>query len=98
MLVELRNGKRKELKDARAKYLIHIGTAKAVTEYENRSMADKPQVVKSASDASEIFSLPEELDSAGHSWDPAIHVASKLQNKDGTWRKKPGASTQESTE
>ena len=34
---------------------------------------------------------PPELDSAGEPWNPEIHVASKLQNNNGTWRKKPGA-------
>ena len=39
-----------------------------------------------------------EVDSEGHPWDPEQHVASKLQNKDGTWRKKPGAAKQDGDE
>jgi hypothetical protein len=33
----------------------------------------------------------EEVDSAGNPWNAELHVASKLKNQDGTWRKKPGA-------
>lgn len=84
MLIEFRNGRRKEVKDAAARYMIKIGTAKAVVDYENRSMADKPKIQK----APEV--LPE-LDSAGDAWNPELHTASKIQNNDGTWRKKPGA-------
>jgi KaiC/GvpD/RAD55 family RecA-like ATPase len=32
-----------------------------------------------------------EVDSAGDAWNPDLHVASKLKNQNGTWRKKPGA-------
>lgn len=32
-----------------------------------------------------------EVDSAGDEWNPDLHVASKLKNQNGTWRKKPGA-------
>jgi hypothetical protein len=32
-----------------------------------------------------------EVDSEGQRWDETMHVASKAKNKDGTWRKKPGA-------
>src|SRR3546814_1734186 len=32
-----------------------------------------------------------ELDSAGDEWNADLHVSTKLQNADGTWRKKPGA-------
>lgn len=34
-----------------------------------------------------------EVDSAGQAWDEALHVASKLKNNNGTWRKKPGAAS-----
>lgn len=34
---------------------------------------------------------PVDLDSDNTPWDPALHVASKLKNGDGTWRKRPGA-------
>lgn len=98
MLIEFRNGRRKEVKEAAARYMIKIGTAKAVTAHENRSMEDKPMLKKQPEDASEIFTPAEELDSAGDAWNPEIHVASKLQNKDGTWRKKPGAASHESGE
>jgi len=41
-----------------------------------------------------------EVDSAGDEWNPDLHVASKLKNQNGTWRKKPGAAAaaQESAE
>src|SRR3546814_1952286 len=32
-----------------------------------------------------------EPDSAGGEWNADLHVSTKLQNADGTWRKKPGA-------
>lgn len=32
-----------------------------------------------------------ETDSAGATWDEKLHVATKLKNGDGTWRKRPGA-------
>ena len=34
---------------------------------------------------------PVDLDSDNTPWDAALHVASKLKNGDGTWRKRPGA-------
>lgn len=39
-----------------------------------------------------------EVDSAGDEWNPDLHVATKLKNMNGTWRKKPGAAAQESAE
>lgn len=101
MLIEyVLNGHRKEVKEAIGRALIKVKAAREVTDYANRSMEDKPKIQKAEpADASEIFTTAEELDSAGVSWDANIHVASKLQNKDGTWRKKPGASaSQESAE
>ena len=32
-----------------------------------------------------------ELDSAGEAWNEELHVATKIRNVDGTWRKRPGA-------
>jgi hypothetical protein len=32
-----------------------------------------------------------DVDSAGVQWSADLHVASKLKNQNGTWRKKPGA-------
>ena len=47
MLIEYRNGKRKEVRDAAAKYLIKIGTARQVQpQYLTRDMADQPKTVK----------------------------------------------------
>lgn len=49
-----------------------------------------------------VASRPEvsavEVDSAGQEWNPELHVATKLKNQNGTWRKKPGAAAQESAE
>lgn len=46
MLIEYRNGKRKEVRDAAAKYLIKIGTARQVKpEYLTRDMGSVPQAV-----------------------------------------------------
>lgn len=39
-----------------------------------------------------------EVDSAGDAWNPDLHVASKLKNQNGTWRKKPGAAAQDKAE
>lgn len=89
MLIEyVLNKKRKVVNEAVGRALIKVKAAKQVTEdtIVNRSMADKPKVQK----APEV--LPE-LDSAGEAWNPDIHAASKIQNNDGTWRKKPGART-----
>lgn len=47
MLIEYRNGKRQELKDARAKYLIKIKRATQVQgTYQTRDMARQPMVTK----------------------------------------------------
>lgn len=73
-------------------------TKRGLGTYETRDMANMPQVQKNPADASEIFTPDVQLDSADVSWDANIHVASKLQNKDGTWRKKPGAAHQKGTE
>lgn len=36
-----------------------------------------------------------DLDAEGNAWDADLHVSTKLKNADGTWRKRPGAKTQE---
>jgi hypothetical protein len=47
MLIEFRNGKRKEVKPAVGKYFIKIGTGREVSGgYLTRDMADQPKVVK----------------------------------------------------
>lgn len=47
MLIEYRNGKRQELKDARAKYLIKIKRATQVHGvYQTRDMAPQPMITK----------------------------------------------------
>jgi Ni,Fe-hydrogenase III component G len=81
MLIEyVLNGRRKEVRDVVGKRLIAVRAAREVVDgYMTRDMADQPKVQKVV------------LDSAGNPWDESLHVASKLQNKDGTWRKKPGA-------
>ena len=33
----------------------------------------------------------EELDSAGHAWNPELHASTKAKNQDGTWKKRRGA-------
>jgi hypothetical protein len=77
------NGKRKLVKDVIGKRLIKVKAAREVQgEYLTRDMADQKKVLKEPTP---------ELDSAGDAWNPEIHVATKLQNNDGTWRKKPGA-------
>jgi hypothetical protein len=43
----------------------------------------------SQSAAAELIDA-EELDEHGTVWDPEIHAESKVKNKDGSWRKKPG--------
>lgn len=90
MLIEYPNGRRKEVRDTVGRALVKIKGVKEVSEgsYLTRDMADQPKVAKV---------LPE-LDSAGNAWDENLHVASKLKNLNGTWRKKPGAAAQESAE
>lgn len=39
-----------------------------------------------------------ELDSSGIAWDADLHVASRLKNNNGTWRKKPGAAAAQADE
>lgn len=34
---------------------------------------------------------PVQVDSAGDEWNAELHVATKLKNQNGTWRKKPTA-------
>lgn len=36
-----------------------------------------------------------ETDSAGATWDSALHVATKSKNSDGTWRKRPGSKAEQ---
>ena len=48
-----------------------------------------PVVVPDVVEAHEEPSV--ETDSENVAWDASMHVASKLKNVDGTWRKKPGA-------
>lgn len=87
MLIEyVLNGKRKEVRDVVGKRLIAVRAAREVVDgYMTRDMADQPKVQKV-------------VDSAGNPWDENLHVASKLQNADGTWRKKRGAASAESAE
>lgn len=63
MLIEYRNGKRQELKDARAKYLIKIKRAIQVHGgYQTRDMASQPMVTKPMQAASEGVAIDEGLD------------------------------------
>ena len=39
-----------------------------------------------------------EVDAEGHPWDAELHAATRIKNKDGTWRKKPGAAKQDGDE
>lgn len=80
-----RNGVEKMMEERYAKILAKMGRLTYMT----RDMVAAP--VKEVEPS-------EELDSAGTPWNADLHVASKLQNKDGTWRKKPGAAAVEVVE
>lgn len=88
-----KNGYKRKMLTAAADIL----TKRGLGTYQTRDIAHIPEVQK-IKDASEIFTPDEELDSAGESWNADLHVASKIKNQDGTWRKKRGAISHESQE
>lgn len=90
MLIEyVLNGRRKEVRDVVGKRLVAVRAAREVVDaYMTRDMASQPKVQK----------VVAEVDSAGQAWDENLHVASKLKNLNGTWRKKPGAAAAQETE
>lgn len=59
--------------------------------YRTRDMIMERASSKAAEfpEVTEVFS-EQELDSAGEGWDQTLHLASKVKNADGTWRKRPG--------
>lgn len=91
-----------DLPDAHARFFIKVGKVSQVSAeptYQTRMLQAAPisaPVLTSpptlASDTnSDHSSDAVELDSEGVAWDAATHVATKLKNADGTWRKRPGA-------
>lgn len=56
--------------------------------YLRRDMAAQPVT------ATRVLNPAAEVDSEGQVWDPELHTAGKVKTQAGTWRKKPGASTQ----
>lgn len=88
MLIEYRlNGRRKEVRDAVGKRLVAVRAAREVVDvYQTRDMGHLPMKTKVVD--------PVEVDSTGAAWDANLHVASKLKNMNGTWRKKPGAAAE----
>lgn len=72
---KFQNGRERKMSSVAADVL----TRRGLGTYLTRDMvADRPK------------SPAVELDSAGEPWNPDFHVATKLKNQNGTWRKKPG--------
>jgi hypothetical protein len=74
---DVKTGAEKTMPVKHAEILYRIGRV----EYMTRDMVPAPP---------QGAPVPE-LDSAGTAWSADFHVATKLKNADGTWRKKPGA-------
>lgn len=97
-------GKHKTISGYRARVLEKVGFLKIIREtpepskpveqkssnsYQTRMMQADTGSVSNAAD--HIIDSATEVDSAGQGWNAETHVATKLKNQDGTWRKKPGA-------
>jgi hypothetical protein len=74
-----KNGHVRVMNMLQAKTLTKLGHGT----YQTRMMSAAPVVA-----VIEEPVLTAELDSAGEPWDAEIHVATKLKNMNGTWRKK----------
>lgn len=79
--MKLSTGKERSMPEAHAKILHKLGRATYMTR-------DMVAAVDSAPIVSSGFDLGTEVDSTGAAWDSELHVSTKLQNADGTWRKK----------
>lgn len=87
-----RQGREKTMPERYAKILQKMGRLT----YQTRDMVAEPvraqKPVKVAEpETIEVAVTEPEFDSAGDAWTADLHVASKLKNQNGTWRKKPGA-------
>lgn len=84
---KFKNGMERKMMAIQADLLFKRGLGTYMTS----DMGHKPTIIKAPA---------AEVDSTGDEWNPDLHVASKLKNQNGTWRKKPGASAaaQESAE
>lgn len=78
-----KNGREKEMSDRYAVVLEKIGHGSYMT----RDMRAVMPVVHIASPVEQQV----ELDDNGVPFDPELHAESKVKNKDGSWRKKPGS-------
>lgn len=74
------NGKERKMSSVAADIL----TRRGLGTYMTRDMV-------AARTPPKIATTEPDVDSAGEAWNPEFHVASKLKNQNGTWRKKPGA-------
>lgn len=73
-----------DMPDRLAKAYLKAGHVTRADTYQTRMLqAQQPTIVV------------EEVDSEGKQWDASLHVATKIKNADGTWRKKPGRAAQE---
>lgn len=82
---KFKGGQERKMMSIQAEVLFKRGLGTYMTS----DMGHKPMATK----------VVAEVDSAGDEWNPEMHVASKLKNQNGTWRKKPGAAAaQESAE
>lgn len=82
---KFQNGKERKMSSIAADILARRGLGTYMT---RDMVASRPEVPAVAA----------EFDSAGQEWNSDLHVATKLKNQNGTWRKKPGAAAQESAE
>lgn len=83
---KFQNGKERKMPSV----LADILTRRGIGTYMTRDMVAARQNIAAPAQAREKLDLPD-VDSAGDEWNPDLHVASKLKNQNGTWRKKPGA-------
>lgn len=81
---KFKNGMERKMMAIQAEVLFKRGLGTYMTS----DMGNKPAVIKASV----------EVDSAGDEWNPDLHVASKLKNQNGTWRKKPGAAAAQADE
>lgn len=91
---KFQNGKERRIPTVLAEVLNRRGMGTYLT----RDMVAESTKIPAMQSMGSNQSLDDLVDSAGTVWNAEIHVATKLKNMNGTWRKKPGAAAQESAE
>lgn len=87
VIFKFQNGKERKMPTVLAEVLYRKGMGTYLT---RDMVASRPTIQPLDSRSGNPIS-DELVDSAGDVWNPELHVASKLKNQNGTWRKKPGA-------